>query len=335
MPGPFPNTEAELAEAVLQAILVTPQKVAVAKGIILEHAAAHHEIQVFVEKILSAMQITVPQQIHCHSEYDSTAQIQALADAISWQLACGEAMISLVNAGYLVLTSKEYRHLCFRCVCSMGWHKSPSYRGSVTFDELAMFVPSHVRLASSAAGQKNQLLMHPDLYLQTLNIRIMHPEITSAFKEAVQCFRHEFYGASVALLGKASEGAWIELGASLINSVPFAERSPFEKQQKILNDPRDGAARKMDAVLKVFENQAVFDSLARDSGVSLNSLRAVWVWSDVVRNSRNTIHFGASPAVPVGYEMVAYLLLAAISNVQVLYKLKESADKSRGSDPPA
>jgi hypothetical protein len=335
MPGPFPKTEAELKEAVLQAISVTPQKVAVAKAIILEHANSHHEIQVFIDAVLKAMKVALPQEIHCHADYDSTAQIRSLADAISWQLACGEAVISLLNCGHVVLIAEEYRKLKFGCRTSTGWHESPNQRGSITFDSLAMFVPAQVRLASSIDGQKDQILMHPDLYLQTLNIRTMHPEITSAFKEAVQCFRHEFYGASVALLGKASEGAWIELGASLINAVPFAERSPFEKQRKILEDPRDGAAKKMDAVLKIFENQAVFDSLARDSGVSLNSLRTVWVWSDVVRNSRNTIHFGVSPAVPVGYEMVAYLLLAAISNVQVLYKLKESADKSRAPDSPS
>jgi hypothetical protein len=50
------------------------------------------------------------------------------------------------------------------------------------------------------------------------------------------------------------------------------------------------------------------------------------VWSDAVRDSRNTIHFGVAPTTPNTYEKVAALLLGAVPNVRVLYQVKNAAD---------
>jgi len=141
----------------------------------------------------------------------------------------------------------------------------------------------------------------------------------------VRCFRHDFFSAAVAMLGKASEGAWIELGTSLMAAVPTAKKPSVEKQRKILDSPTEGAAKKMDAVMQLFVKQDIFEPIARSSGVSLDSLRSVWEWSNIVRNSRNTIHFGVTSVIPVIYETIAVLLLGAIPNMQVLYGLSEAA----------
>lgn len=67
--------------------------------------------------------------------------------------------------------------------------------------------------------------------------------------------------------------------------------------------------------------------IVKASGVRLQELKSVAVWSDAVRDSRNTIHFGVEPAVPNTYEKLAALLIAAVPNVGTLYKIKDSAEK--------
>ena len=213
---------------------------------------------------------------------------------------------------------------------SIGWTTvipgSGGHSGGWTFDELTIPVPNRVRRAPSSAGSNNQFLAEPDLYLHTLGIPNMHTEVASAFREAVKCFRHELFTAALTMLGKASEGAWLELGASLLGYVPSNQQSSISKQRVVLEDPMIGTIRKIDAVLTVFDRKEIFSPLSALSGINPRELRTVAVWSDTVRDSRNTIHFGVSPATPNTYEKVAALLLGTVPNVRILYRLKEAAD---------
>ncbi len=87
-----------------------------------------------------------------------------------------------------------------------------------------------------------------------------------------------------------------------------------------------GTFRKIEAILTVFDRQDIFGPVATLSGIKPKELRTVSVWSDSVRDSRNTIHFGVSPAMPNTYEKVAALLIGTVPNVKILYRLKEAAD---------
>ena len=189
-------------------------------------------------------------------------------------------------------------------------------------------VPGRLRRAPSLVGAPNQFLAEPDLYLHSLGVPGMHDEVASAFREAVKCFRTELFTAALAMLGKASEGAWLELGASLLRYVPKAEEHKYSKQRAALEDPMMGPYRKIEAVLTVYEHQEQFGQVSKASGVRLHELRSIAVWSDVVRDSRNTIHFGVIPAMPNTYEKLAALLLGAAPNVRALYRVKEAADSA-------
>lgn len=160
----------------------------------------------------------------------------------------------------------------------------------------------------------------------------MHPEVASAFGEAVKCFRLELFTAALAMLGKASEGAWLELGASLLEFVPDGQRTRFARQQFTLEDPMLGLLRKVEAVISMYEHQEIFAPVTKACGIRLQELRSVAVWSDAVRESRNTIHFGVQAAVPNTYEKLTALLIGAVPNVRVLYRLKASTDALASND---
>ncbi|MBU0508883.1 hypothetical protein KKH27_08620, partial [bacterium] len=150
------------------------------------------------------------------------------------------------------------------------------------------------------------------MYLHKLGIPNIHAEVASAFQEAVRCFRHELFTAAITMLGKASEGAWLELGASLLAYEQSNRQSVFSKQHAVLEDPMMGTYRKIEAVLTMFDRQDIFSPLSALSGIKPRELRAVAVWSDAVRDSRNTIHFGVSPATQNTYEKVAALLIGTV-----------------------
>ena len=87
-----------------------------------------------------------------------------------------------------------------------------------------------------------------------------------------------------------------------------------------------GTMKKVTAVIQLYEHQEIFAAVMKASEVKLAELRAISNWTDAVRDSRNTIHFGVEAAVPNTYEKLGVLLLGAVPNVRTLYRLKAAAD---------
>ena len=194
------------------------------------------------------------------------------------------------------------------------------------FPQFVFCVPARVCRAPSLEGATDQYLCDPDLYLSTLNIPNMHPEVQSALQEAVRCFRHELHTAAVAMLGKASESAWTELGASLVAAVPTPDSAGIKKQRDILEDPMIGTMKKIGAVIQLYGRQDLFAGIAISTGINPAELQKLTLWSDLVRDSRNTIHFGVQASTPNTRDKVAELLLAAPQRLRILYSLKNAAD---------
>lgn len=315
----------EAAKAIRKRVSVTHQKVLVAKAIALNAATANCTSDDLVAAVLGANGVVAPQTVVVHESEDTDASIAAVADSLSWRLATAEAIWSLIHTGLLFPLSDPRGD-----APTINWTTVVPGSGGLSsdwrFEEYVLPVPGRLRRAPSSAQADNQFLAEPDLFLHSLGVASMHPEITAAFHEAVKCFRNELFTASLAMLGKASEGAWLELGASLIRLVPKAEEAKYSKQRNVLEDPMMGTLKKIEAVLTIFDHQELFGQVSKASGVKLQELRSVAVWSDAVRDSRNTIHFGVAPATPNTYEKLAALLIGAVPYVRVLYRVKEAAD---------
>jgi len=317
--------ESEAKKLIIERTVVTPQKVVFAKAIVLSACKETKSSDDLIAAVLEANGVAMPKQVVIHPSVDSMPALAAAGDALSWSLAAKEAIWSLIHGGYLIPMADAGGS-----APSIGWTTvipgSGGHSSGWTFEELTLPVPNRVRRAPSSIGSNDQFLGEPDLYLHTLGIPNMHAEVASAFRQAVKCFRHELFTAALTMLGKASEGAWLELGASLLAYVSNDQQSIFSKQRTVLEDPMMGKYRKIEAVLTVFDRQDIFSPLTVLSGIKPRELRTVAVWSDAVRDSRNTIHFGVSPATPNTYEKVAALLIGTAPNVRILYRIKEAAD---------
>ena len=69
----------------------------------------------------------------------------------------------------------------------------------------------------------------------------------------------------------------------------------------------------------------MFGNLYKSSGCRPTNLNSVALWADVVRDSRNAIHYGTEPSSPNNYEKVAVLLLGASQNLRILYAILKAA----------
>jgi hypothetical protein len=317
--------QSDAEAAIRNGVEVTRQRVIIAKAIILAAVTHSTTSEELIARVLKANDISLPTIVVIHDSVDTATSVRAVVEGLSWRLAAAEAIWSLIHAGLLFPLSEARGN-----APSVGWTTVVPGSGGMsagwTFNEFTLPVPGSVRRAPSAREGTDQFLSEPDLYIHSLGVANIHQDVANSFREAVKCFRAELFTASLAMLGKASEGAWVELGASLLRIVPPSEEAKYSKQRNVLEDPMVGPLRKVEAVLTIYDHQELFGPLAKLCGVRLQELRTVVVWSDAVRDSRNTIHFGVSPATPNTYEKLAALLIGAVPHVRTIYRIKEVAD---------
>jgi hypothetical protein len=174
-------------------------------------------------------------------------------------------------------------------------------------------------------------LSDPDLFLHEMNIPGIHEEVEASLRDAVRCFRSEIYLGCLALLGKASEGAWVELGLKLAAAMSVGHAGEGEKAKSKLQDPNVGIGRKITETLRLYERSDVFKDVQKTSGITIQDLRTAVIWADGVRESRNSVHYGVRPAMQNTYEKVAALLIGAVPHLRMLYDI----DKAIGAHFPA
>ena len=69
------------------------------------------------------------------------------------------------------------------------------------------------------------------------------------------------------MLLKATEGAWTELGLSLIGSLPPDQQSKHEKLKDEITSPYTSIAKIIKEVVKLYEKQDLFGGLKVKSGI--------------------------------------------------------------------
>ena len=303
-------------------ILVTPQRVSLAKAFFLQNYQS--DITSMINSFLKANETCVPDKIVIHPSVDSETEIRKAAEGISWTLAGCEAIWGLISSGLIIPASFNLHHM----IGTLGWTTVVSGSGGQSsgwrLDHLSIPVPSAILLLHSGRNREHQSFSDPDLFLHMMNIPNIHTEVEESLREAVRCFRNELFLACLAMLGKASEGAWVELGRKLADSVPSDATINGAKVKERLEDPNVGIGKKIAETLHLYERADVFKSLQKDSGVTIQDLRNAMIWSDGVRESRNSVHYGVYPSMPNTYEKVAALMIGAVPHLRLLYRISEA-----------
>ncbi len=319
----------EAKEYIVDNIKVPRQRVTVAKAFILKNFDPNSET--LIKSFLDSVDAEMPQQVVLHQSVDAVPTLKQAAEAISWKLAACEAIWGLISSSFLIPASNQF----YGDIGGLGWTTVvPGSGGSssgFSLDELSIRVPSQLVLPRSSHNDLSQPLTDPDLYLKELNLPNLPQEIEEALREAVRCFRYDMYLACLAMLGRASEGAWIELGLGLAKAAPRLGSTSQTKVNKIIQDLEStyiGIARKIQMTVKLYEKQDVVEILSRKSKVKLEDLRNSVTWVDAVRESRNSIHYGVKPSMSNSYEKVGALLIGAVPHIRMLVTLTTAARKA-------
>ena len=274
-----------------------------------------YQTKTMIEALLNSENVKMPTEVIIQIEggimNDATRiMMQTAAESISWTIAGCEAIWGLFTANLLFPSEESPRLVCL--VENPGYSQS-GQSGRLSFKRSSFRIWEEVQFSRSNI-MDDQVLSDPDLFLQTLNIQSLHRDVEEALRESVRCFRHELYLASLTMLGRATEGAWIEAGMRLAS-----HNSSGAELEKFLLNQFKGIGEKIGRIRKFFNNtdQAFRTTL----GVSTQDLETVAAWSDLVRDSRNSIHYGAVPSMPNTYEKIATLLLGAVTHFRLLYKI--------------
>jgi len=313
---------------IVSGVRVTRQSITVSKSYILSNF--NNSSTKMLRRMLEHFEAQQPEKIVLHESIDPFPQIKQVANSLSWQLAFAEAIWGLIGASILIPIRKEYVELEIHQSWTTVVPGSSGRSSGWNFEEFRTVFPSGLRVAPSVEFEGKEYLSDADLYLHHLNIPSIDSQVERALREAVSCFRHELYLPSLAMLGLASEGAWIELGLALLSSCTMISgitKTTRQNKRGILKESYTSIKKKIELVVELYSRKDVFDRVMKESGFGHRDLLQVLNWSTVIRDARNGIHYGAAPSTPNNYEKVATLLLGAAQNFQIIYAIKAAATK--------
>jgi len=315
------NTD-EARKRLQDQVRVTPQQVMIAKGYIINHFNANTSI--LISEFLKSIEAAAPEKLVIHLTVDTEESIKSVAQTLSWTLAGCEAIWGLISSGLLFPASSDLRSLVPN-VSYTTVVRGSGNSGEINLDHLSLPVPTSILLPPSLSKGERQTLSDPDLFLHSLEIPNIDKEVEESLRESMRCFKHELFLACLAMLGRASEGAWIELGLTLCAVAPSTAPINIKKIREKLEDPFVGIGKKILETAQLYQRADIFDNLHRTCGVKPQDLNNVIVWADAVRESRNSVHYGAEPSMPNTYEKIAALLIGCVPHLRLLYRIRSAA----------
>jgi hypothetical protein len=203
----------EAKRYIAEHVKVARLHVTIAKAFILKNF--HPVTSELISRFLQSVDAKMPQKLVLHQSVDPIPTLDGVASAISWQLAACEAIWGLIANAAVFPASTG---LCGGFGTLQWTTVVPGSGGSsagFSLEEYSIQVPDRLVLPKSSNPGVDLPLTDPDLYLKELNLPGLVPAVEMALREAVRCIRYELYLACLAMLGRASEAAWIETGLAL------------------------------------------------------------------------------------------------------------------------
>jgi hypothetical protein len=226
------NTD-EARKCLQDVIRVTPQQVMIAKGYIMNHF--NPDTSIVISEFLKSVEAASPEKLVIHLTVDTDESIKSVAQTLSWSLAVSEAIWGLISSGLIFPASSNLRSLVPN-VSYTTVVRGTGNSGGINLDHLSLLVPTSIQLPPSTSKGERQTLSDPDLFLHSLEIPNIDKEVEESLRESVRCFKHDLFLACLAMLGRASEGAWIELGLTLCDIAPATAPIKIEKIREKLED---------------------------------------------------------------------------------------------------
>lgn len=253
----------------------------------------------------------------------SHEQIDRFANSVSWHFAFAEAIWSLLHVGIVMPTREGAFQVKFRFKAV-----PPEEPVNIAIKKDSILLPRHVTLSPSLASADAQILASDDLYLTNLAIPNLDTGVALFIRQSIVCLRNDMYLPCIVMLGAANEGAWSELGVSLLqfaaHSGQMTVNTIQNKQQKF---QKANVSDQIDTVVDLYRNQSIFSDIARNS-YSLDQLILTRDWAHSLRLARNSIHYNNQANSNPTYDEAAIRLLTARDHFRTVYKIREATNQA-------
>jgi hypothetical protein len=305
---------------------MTNQLVTLAKAFLMSSqiTQGHHETSTLIRQFAKLQGHEVIQEVVINAAVDPEPYLSGAAGYLSCELALSQALWELVHLGYFMYQGSPRTQQVSQPWTSI-FEQSGGTRASWHFEDLGYAVPGRVFVTPFWRYNTADAITDPDLFILESGMQGADPEIVEALRDAVLCLRHGLYRPAVTMLGKAMEGAWIEFGVALLAAVRDDTGFDHDDFSEMIEGD-SSIAKKITEVFDLYGSKNALNHVVKASKIRPVELKSAVIWSDVVREARNSIHFGVKPTMANSYEKVVALFLEGSRSLGLLYKITNVAD---------
>ncbi|MEK7215449.1 MAG: hypothetical protein AAB289_07640 [Chloroflexota bacterium] len=317
----------EAKMAVRNNVRVSPQFVSVAKQYVVGkiNGSEPTKTNEVFQEFLKAQDATDCGVVVVNPNVDPSETIQRAARHLAYCLSFIEAIHALVGHGILVPLPQGNASWSGHIPYTTRYAGGSGESGAWNWGEMNMTFPQQVVAAPSLwATEGDHLLLERSIFVQDVVAGLADDAVNEALSDAVQCMRRDLHRPAVVMLGKAAEGAWIQLGETLSMAINGPGSAHDRFVEKSLRGRNATFARMIDSVMGLCENGRASEIFKR-GGISLPEMEHAAAWSHVLRDARNAVHPAGKPAVPPIYDATYNLMLGARLHLPLMYQLREAA----------
>lgn len=252
---------------------------------------------------LKKQNLEVPRDVDTDSAQVAD-QLINVARAYSLRLAFYQAVFELSSSGDLAIVGVGQ------------WSPSLCYStrrgaGGIGFQKKTYVAPSRFERLAVTAG----IASDPDIFLSGVDSKQLHPGIREAVEQAIQCFRRGLYMPATAMLAAAVEATWTECGIAVAKNLSDA------KLEGLFSDQYASISKKVSELRKSLE-QATAKPLLKNAGQSIAKVNDAEVWTTVLRDRRNALHWTKAKNFIAHHSDTATLLMAAPLHIGTLEAIR-------------
>jgi hypothetical protein len=292
----------EAAKHVVDHILVTREDIARAKNWLVDKPSGRTDD--FLEKWMSEQKVAVPREINIE-DASSADVLSGVARAYSLRMAFYQAIWELIAAAELIQAES------LTSWCATVGYKTSHGAGGLGLDHIGCSYPLSISPLPSITGWSTDT----DVFLKGIDCKSLHSGIHEAMQESLLCFRRGLYMPATAMLAAAAEATWTECG------IAVARRLSIAKFETIMADSYTSIAKKVSETRKVLE-QSAGRQLLKDSGRTISDIDNAEVWTTVLRDRRNALHWGKAKSFVADHTETGTLLMAAPQHLRTLEAIR-------------
>ncbi len=286
-----------------EAVAVTREDIARGKDYLLN--AGRGATDELADQWLREQHLAIPKEIRGDAPNVKDV-LDCVGRAISVKLALFQAASELIASGDFISggtvsswqPTVDYWHL--------GYGGGVRLKNSYTF-------PSRIERLPLISERS----IDPDIFLQGVDCKTLHPGILYAITQSLDCFRRGLYMPAIAMLAAAAEATWTECG------IAVAKKLSNTKLLGVVNDPLASIAKKVTETRKALE-QVDGKALTKSAGQHSAKVTDAELWTTTLRDRRNALHWTKSKSFIAGHSETGILLMAAPLHIGTLEAIREA-----------